>query len=273
MNFEPLTIGAAMTTEDLPRHRDWLIAGQRDLELQGFLSPRVLTGDWRDHVNAARAQLDGFTGRLGIHGPFIGFSIATRDPDVAAIVESRMLRGIEICTALGATQMVIHSPFTTWDANNLDQEDGARDLVIAAVCDTLRRTVARARDAGVTLVLENIEDRDPADRARLAEALGADTVKLSVDTGHANYAHHCTGAPPVDYFVRIAGAALDHVHLQDTDGHADRHWAPGRGNIPWVAVFGALAALPLVPRMVLELRDRNDIPAGFAHLRDLGLVQ
>lgn len=273
MPFEPLTIGAAMMTEDLPAHRDWLIERQRDLELQGFLSPRVLTGDWQAQVAAARAHLDGFTGRLGIHGPFIGFTIASRDPEVAAIVGRRMLRGLEICAGLGATQMVIHSPFTTWDANNLDAQEGQRDGVIAAVVETLGAAVARARDQGVTLVLENIEDRDPADRAALAEALGADVVKLSVDTGHANYAHRATGAPPVDYFVRLAGARLDHVHLQDTDGHADRHWAPGRGNIPWIAVFEALAALAHRPRLVLELRDRRDIPAGFAHLRDLGVAQ
>lgn len=273
MPTEPLIIGAAMMTEDLPDHRDWLLDGQRDLELQGFLSPRVLTGDWEAQVAVARAHLDGHTGRLGIHGPFIGFSIATRDPDVATIVGARMTRGLDICAALGATQMVIHSPYTTWDAHNLDQQDGQRDGVIAAVVANLGATVARARDQGVTLVLENIEDRDPADRARLAEALGSDVVKLSVDTGHANYAHRSTGAPPVDFFIRMAGAALHHVHLQDTDGHADRHWAPGRGNIPWVEVFAALAALPQKPRLVMELRDRRDIPAGFAHLRDLGVAR
>lgn len=30
------------------------------------------------------------------------------------------------------------------------------------------------------------------------------------------------------------------VLIQDADGHADRHWRPGKGTINWVAVFEAL---------------------------------
>ena len=66
---------------------------------------------------------------------------------------------------------------------------------------------------------------------------------LSIDTGHANYAHGSTGGPPVDYFVHAAGDMLHHVHLQDTDGYADRHWNPGEGNVSWPAVFRALRGL------------------------------
>ncbi len=81
----------------------------------------------------------------------------------------------------------------------------------------------------------------------LAKSFDSPFVMVSIDTGHANYAHGSTDGPPVDYFVHAAGNLLAHVHLQDTDGHADRHWKPGEGNISWVEVFRALARLDMQP--------------------------
>jgi sugar phosphate isomerase/epimerase len=47
----------------------------------------------------------------------------------------------------------------------------------------------------------------------------------------------------VDYYVAAAGEVLARVHLQDTDGFADRHRAPSERNIRWAAVFRALGRL------------------------------
>lgn len=274
----PLPVGAALMVEELPRFRDWLITDQRDLEIQDFLKTEVLLGDWRACVDTARARLDGFTGRLGIHGPFIGVDIDNNDPEIAPIITRRYLTGLEACVALGASQMVIHSPYTTWDHHNFDnnpaegEAPSARERRIAAVHDVLSPVVRRAEDEGVTLVIENIEDADPAERLALAQSFDSPAVRLSLDTGHAQYAHGRTGAPPVDYYVTQAGEMLDHVHLQDAEGHADRHWAPGRGTIRWHAVFAALAALPHRPHLVLELRDHADIPAAMEYLTGEGLA-
>jgi sugar phosphate isomerase/epimerase len=60
--------------------------------------------------------------------------------------------------------------------------------------------------------------------------------------------------------------------LQDVDGHADRHWAPGEGEIEWTAVFRALATIESAPHLVLELRNKADITKGFKSLSDLGLA-
>lgn len=271
------TIGAALTLRDLPVYRDWLIAGQRDLEIQDFIRTDLLLGDWQGHVRAIRAALDGFDGRLGLHGPFLNLALDNDDPEIAPIVTGRFLTALDICVALGATQMVVHSPFTTWDYHNFGNNPGrgdrpsAKARKIAAVQAVLAPVVRRAEAEGITLVIENIEDIDPRDRHDLARAFGSDAVKLSLDTGHAQYAHGATGAPPVDYFVTEAGADLAHVHLQDADGYADRHWAPGRGTINWHAVFAALAALPVRPHLVLELRHPADIPAAMDYLTREGL--
>jgi sugar phosphate isomerase/epimerase len=116
-----------------------------------------------------------------------------------------------------------------------------------------------AEDHGIEIVLENCEDRDPAERVALAASFNSPALRVSLDTGHAHYAHGATGAPPVDAFIRAAGPALAHVHLQDADAVADRHWALGQGNILWPGVFAALRELPQIPRLILEMADARDI--------------
>jgi sugar phosphate isomerase/epimerase len=266
-------LGAALSIKSIPAHRDWLLERQRDLEIQDFFRADLLDGDWRNAAGDIKQMLSGHTGRLGIHGPFWGFKIDSQDPMIRQVVTKRLLQGLDAAEFLGATQMVIHSPFTTWDHNNLDLYPDSRGNLVERVRATLAEVIARAENIGCEIVIENIEDRDPRDRVRLAKALESAKVRVSLDTGHANYAHGSTGAPPVDYYVEAAGDMLTHVHLQDTDGFADRHWAPGEGNIPWVAVFRALGRLTSNPRLILELRNHDDVRAGAAHLAALGLAE
>jgi sugar phosphate isomerase/epimerase len=266
-------LGAALNVNTIPAHRDWLLERQRDLEIQDFIHSALLDGDWRATAQRIKALLDGHTGRRGIHGPFFGFKIDSPDPLIRQIVTRRLLQGLDAAEVLGATHMVIHSPYTTWDHNNLDMFPDARANIIERVQATLREVIARAENIGCDIVIENIEDKDPHDRVELAMALGSARARVSLDTGHANYAHQSTGAPPVDYYVEAAGDMLAHVHLQDSDGYADRHWAPGEGNIRWSALFRALARLGSKPRLILELRNHDHIPAGAAHLVALGLAE
>jgi sugar phosphate isomerase/epimerase len=265
-------VGAALGLPMLQLHRDWILEHQRDLEVQDFFASDVLDGDWRPLADQIRSALDGYSGRLGIHGPFWGFKIDSHDADIRAVVRKRLMQGLDVCAVLGATQMVIHSPYTTWDHNNLDMYSAARAGVVERVHATLRDVVLRAEDMGCELVIENIEDKDPVIRVDLARSFGSKAVKVSIDTGHAHYAHVSTGAPPVDFYVTAAGAELHHVHIQDTEGYADRHWLPGEGTIRWEGVFRALSELSVSPRLIMEARNQRELMKGFRHLVDLGLV-
>ncbi len=248
-------LGAALSINSLPAHREWLLSRQRDLELQDFFRAEVLDGDWRSVADRVKRQLDGFEGRLGIHGPFWGFKIDSHDPLVRHAVRTRLLQGLEAAETVGATQMVIHSPYHDLgpqQSRSLSRQSRGRDRAGAGdLVDVIRR----AEQIGCELVIENIEDKDPHERVHLAKALNSKNVRVSIDTGHALYAHISTGAPPVDYYVDAAGDMLTHVHLQDTDGYADRHWAPGDGTMRWAAIFRALGRLRSNPRLILELRD------------------
>ena len=269
----PLKIGACLRAEEIAEHRDWLFDDARDIEIQDFVPHAALTTEMEDRIAAAKAALDGHSGRVGIHGPFEGLDIDNKDPDLRPLITARFLKAVEAADRIGARQMVMHSPYTLWYQNNIHATADYAQEKLARIHQTLGPVVKAGETHGVDLVIENIQDVDPATRRLMVESFNSDAIKLSIDTGHAHLARCMSGAPPVDFFVRDAAAQLAHVHLQDLDGHADRHWAPGEGHIEWHAVFRALADCPSEPHLVLELRDKGDIPAGFAYLKERGLAK
>lgn len=268
----PLKIGACLKASEIADHRDWLFDAARDIEIQDFMTHAALTTELDDRIAAAKAALDGHRGRVGIHGPFEGLDIDNKDAELRPLITARFLTALEAADRIGARQMVLHSPYTLWYQNNLLATPGYAEKKLARIHEVLSPVLRAAEERGITLVIENIQDACPATRRAMVDSFGSDAIALSIDTGHAHLARRMSGAPPVDYFVRDAGDQLAHVHLQDLDGHADRHWAPGDGEIEWAAVFRALADCNSAPHLVLELRDKATIPAGFAHLERLGLA-
>lgn len=267
-----LKIGACLHSSEIAAHRTWLFDAQRDIELQDFMTDAALGTQRADRIAAAKAALVGHGGRVGIHGPYEGLDIDNKDAELRPLITARFLRALEAAEAIGARQMVLHSPYRAWFQNNRLASPGYAEAKQERIHAVLGPVVKRAEETGVTLVIENIEDVDPATRRALVDSFASPAIALSIDTGHAHLARRMSGAPPVDYFVRDAGTQLAHVHLQDVDGHADRHWAPGKGEIAWHAVFRALDDCTSSPHLVLELRTKSDIPKGFAYLENLGLA-
>ncbi|MEJ8561124.1 sugar phosphate isomerase/epimerase family protein [Yoonia sp. GPGPB17] len=268
----PLRIGACLTALEIDQHRDWLFDAERDIEIQGFSSHASLTSEFEDRVAATIKALKGHKGRVGMHGPFDGLDMDNKDPELRTLITARFLKALEAADRIGARQMVMHSPYDLWYENNIHNYPGYADKVLARIHMTMQPVVNKAEELGITLVIENILDVDPSRRREMVGSFCSKAIAVSIDTGHAHLARRMSGAPPVDYFVRDAGHHLRHIHLQDLDGHADRHWAPGDGEIHWRSVFEALADCNSAPHLVLELRNKADIPRGFSYLQGLGLV-
>lgn len=269
----PLKIGACLAPNEIIDHRDWLFDAERDIELQGFSTHKDLILEFEDRIAAAKEALGGFKGRLGMHGPYEGLDMDNKDPEVRPVITARYLKSLEAADRVGARQLVLHSPYNRWYAWNRLNKPNYWGTKLGRIHDVMVPVVKAAETAGITLVIENILDVDPASRRAMVDSFESDAIALSIDTGHAHLARRMSDAPPVDYFIRDAGDQLHHVHLQDLDGHADRHWAPGEGEIHWPEVFRALSERSSAPHLVLELRRKADIPAGFEYLQALGLVE
>lgn len=270
MNRMP-TLGVALPLAGLRAHRDWILEDQRDLEMQDFYRQEVLDGDWRSIAREIRSLLDGYSGRLGIHGPFWGLALDNPDAMVRAAVRRRFQQGLDVAEELGATHMVLHSPITPWEYRHV--RASAKKVLFDLVQETLCELLERSERIGCTLVIENIQDIDPALQLELVRSLNSPAARVSVDVGHAFCMHTMDSAPPPDYFVGVAGADLEHLHLQDTDGYFDRHWLPGEGKVQWNALFETLRGLDHRPRLILEVEDTTRVRLAAQWLEDRGFAR
>ena len=266
-------LGLALTRKDFDGLEAWIRADDRALELQGFVPWQALDAP-EEMIASWRAALAGHAGPLGIHGPFLGLDLCSVGPEARAVVRKRYLQGLAVCEALSGTHMVIHSPFNHWMVNNRVNFPQIKPQMIEAAADCLTPVLARAAEIGCTLMLENCDDCDPLDRLDVIATLDHPNLMASIDTGHADIVHGRYNAPPVTDFITQAGAHLGHVHLQDVDGYADRHWHPGEGRINWPAVFAALADSPALPRLILEVRKGTErLPQTVEALHARGLAR
>lgn len=263
-------LGAAMPSSEIAAHREWLWEG-RDLELQDPVSHELLDGDWRAHAGQVRELLSGYPGRLGIHGPFWSLTLASRDPAIREVVARRLKTGLRFAGEIGATHMVVHSPFEFFGHSQVaHSRSGDLQETLGLVGDTLANALPLAREVGCTLVVENIRDTHTLPLLTLVRGLG-EGVRVSIDVGHAALMERAGGPPPAQW-LKEAGDLLGHVHLQDNDAALDRHWAPGEGGIHWRGVFRALREVGGSPRLILEVRP-GDLAAGAGWLAAQGLAR
>jgi sugar phosphate isomerase/epimerase len=265
-------VGVAMPSFRVAEYCGWIVESQRDLEIQDAAFVEMLDTDWHGGVRELRAMLHGYTGRLGIHGPFIGMTLANFDPKIRAVVIDRLKQALDYCAELGGSHIVLHSPLEFLGTPFHPFEERSLIDFRQIIHATLDPVVEYATERQITIVIETIFDRDPALLARLVREFDSEHVRMSVDTGHA-YINYKLGAPPVDYFIREAGTLLGHVHLQDTDGYADRHWLPGEGEMKWRAVFDAIQQTGANPRLIIEIADHSRIVEAATWFADHGLAR
>lgn len=266
-------LGVALPISALAEYRDWLLADQRTIEIQDACLEGTFDQDVAPLVRRARELLDGHTGLRGLHAPFDGISLLSKDKKVRALATERLCQGLYFGAEFGATHMVVHSPFMYFGSPFVPHSaafDQEAQIELAHL--TLDPVLKLAKDIGCTLVVEGIQDKHPAPLLTLIRSFESDLVMMSLDIGHAMITNR-VGGPPPDQWVREAGPLLGHLHLQDSDGNIDRHWAPGRGQMPWYALFEALGSLKHAPRLILEIKHKDQVLQGARWLQDQGYVR
>lgn len=254
MNDLP-TLGAALRLESLHEFKDWILEDQRDLEIQDP-TYNFPMGEWKEKAAFWHNQMSDYRGRHGVHGPYDGIALASRDPEVQDFAQSKLIDCLDFCEAISATHCVIHSPFHFLGSSAACHTPsfGLEGLLDSAVT-TLDPIVQRAAEIGCILVVENIFDRHTAPLHTLVEAIDSPYLQRSIDTGHAQISYKTAGGPSPEFCILEADQTLEHIHLQDTNGENDYHWTPGLGDINWPGVFHAIQSIQAAPRLILEVKD------------------
>ncbi|MCI6635963.1 MAG: sugar phosphate isomerase/epimerase, partial [Clostridiales bacterium] len=197
-----------------------------------------------------------------VHVPFSPFSLldpAFADPamrDKVVEIQSELLRaaadsGVEIA--------VIHPSGEPY------AEDEREDRLQCAI-DTIGRLNKVAKEAGITLALENLPRtclcRNSADMLRFLHDIP--DLHVCFDTNHN------LSEPNVD-FIRAVGSHIVTLHVSDYDFVDEKHWFPMEGLNPWNDIFTALEEVGYTGRFTYEVGFKDgktiaDVAENFARL-------
>ena len=263
-------VGAALRLERIEEFKDWILDQQRDLELQDP-SLDFPMGQWQAKAEFWRKTMSGYTGRMGVHGPYDGIALASRDPEVQEFVQKKLLDCLDFCEAIAASHMVIHSPFHYLGGSvTCHTPTFGLNGMLKSTRETLSPIIEKAGSIGCLLVVENIFDHNPVPLRALIDSINNPFLKRSIDTGHAQIAYKSANGASPEFSILEAGSDLAHLHLQDTNGENDYHWTPGLGDINWAGIFDAIAKTNSNPRMIIEVKDVMD---AWQYFTSNGLAQ
>jgi sugar phosphate isomerase/epimerase len=227
------------------------------LELQEFSDPNVLDGDWRSLLDEYERALDGFTGLRAMHGAYIDLVSGSPDMRLVTLARERYLHNLDIGRELGVKYIDFH-------ANYLPLVDHPSYLP-----GWVERQVAfwspmaeQAEQYGITLLLENMWEPDPAIIRRILDRVQSPYLKACLDVGHAVlYSRR-----PVEEWIAQLREHLAYTHLHNNHGTIDEHLAFGDGVLDFPAVLDRLRALPAPPLFILELPNIKLIEDSLPYL-------
>lgn len=116
--------------------------------------------------------------------------------------------------------------------------------------ESIRRIVSAARDAGVSIAIENTGDVDLIDY--VLSQIESDHLGFCYDSSH-DWLYSADKAKMLDKW----GHRLLCTHLSDNDGKLDRHWLPGQGCIDWQVIGRLLPPDNYRGKISLEVTASN----------------
>ena len=171
-------------------------------------------------------------------------------------------RTIEACGILGCTNLVFHPLRQNERVDSVQLRSKIHDYNVRWFHDL----IFTAERFGVVINLENTFDShhvqkpgDPPypyttarDMIDLMNDVGGNSIKICLDTGHANISEQ-----DIPEMIRMFGRDLASVHLNDNYGriepvYEDLHLFPGYGRIEWEPIFRALKEVGFGGAMNME---------------------
>lgn len=139
---------------------------------------------------------------------------------------------------MGVKWVVLHPGTKTEIADVEERKEITRKQNLLVFRDMLHT----AESLGVGIALENMPQKsdwrfaaNADDLLWLCDELNSEHAGVCWDTSHASIANVDQPAE-----LRKLGARLHALHISDSDGVADRHWAPLRGSVDWKGIIQAL---------------------------------
>jgi sugar phosphate isomerase/epimerase len=210
-------------------------------------------------LRAVREQCVRHDIQVGLH-TLSAVNVAEFSPYVSEAVDTYLRANIDLALRLGCPWMVVHAGY------HFSSQIEARQ---AAALEHLQRAVAYTKQAGVRLLLENL-NREP-DEAEVhylghtvAECRYYFDAIASEHFGWAFTVNHAHLVPEgVTGFLDAFGLRrIGEVRLADNRGDKEEHLTPGQGTIDFPALLQRLEAAGYQQHYMMAFGTQTDLLAG-----------
>ncbi len=183
--------------------------------------------------------------KYSVHAPFADVNIASPSKPLLKAMFKRLEQSISSARALEAYLWIFHPGIKTGISMFYPNEDWQRNLKTANALAKL------AKDYGVKIAIENVPEPYPflmksVEDFKRFYAEANEHIGLVLDVGHSNLNGQ------TEFFVKIFGDRIVHVHASDNYGKTDQHLGIGNGNIQWDRLLGLLNETSYNKAIVVE---------------------
>ncbi len=165
---------------------------------------------------------------------------------------TEMLRSLDVAAEMGVKKVVLHPSMV------IGMGSFILETVKGHFFDFLSEMVTVSQHLKISICLENMFSRnllgvEPEDFEEIFRLFPS--VKLTLDTGHANIHDHQKSR--LQKFVQLHGARIGHLHFSDNHGRRDDHLAIGEGSVNFDELVRSLQGVGYDDTLTLEVFDAN----------------
>jgi sugar phosphate isomerase/epimerase len=173
------------------------------------------------------------------------------------VTQVRFRQFLAVAAILRPRAAVFHGAYDRW------RYSGRKDIWLENSIETWQKVVEAATKIGLRVAVENVFDEEPEALQMLIEKIDNPDFGFCFDTGHFNLFSTVT----MEQWFKSLGSRLVEVHLHDNDGHADSHWALGRGNVDFKKFFGLLNVQTSDPVLTVEVHDKDGLETSLEQVK------
>lgn len=192
-------------------------------------------------IRAKASELSQYRLR-SVHGPYYELSPCAIDSMILEVSRKRYHAAFNTAQALSCDRVVLHSGFNPYVYYP--------EWFVPKSIEFWRTFMAEC-PPGITLMLENVLDRDPSHLAAICDGVNDPRFRLCLDVGHAQVYSEYSAIE----WVNALGDRIGQFHLSNNDGKTDLHAAIDNGVIPIAELFDAIERRAPQASLCVESRD------------------
>lgn len=194
--------------------------------------------------------------RLTLHAPFQDILPGAKDGFIRGASRRRLRQAFALLPVFKPVTIVCHLGYEA----KFYQGDLRKWLTRSA--NTWKELAALAANQGVTVMLENVYEKEPGLFVELLKLVDAPNLQICLDVGHLQ----AFGDGDFDLWLNTLWPHIGQLHLHDNHGDLDAHLALGQGIVPLAATLNFLAARDRQPLVTLEPHHEGSLEPSLEYL-------